>query len=308
MSRNPSFGTYAAKIAIALGNGKPLAFGFDTGSSGLHVFADADLDAPGTGVQCSHTPTSVTYGNAARITFSGVVCYAQLHFEGFTTPATVPLAYLTSASCPTTNPGCRIPNLHSPKAMHGYGVFGAGLTGIMYGAGNVPNPILTLPGRRGSVYSVVLTRDGGELVLGSEEPPNSAEFHLAPGTLPGQRYSFAPTCLFIGGHPIDACMLISFDTGNGVPWIHSMDTHAIPQQDGFVTPGTQLGFGPPGDLQAATLVIAGKSFADEIKVVAIPGRPPLTNVSIQAFFDNIVTYDNTRGIIAVAHAASPTPL
>jgi hypothetical protein len=39
MSRNPYFGTYAAKIAIALGNGKPLVFGFDTGSSGLHVFA-----------------------------------------------------------------------------------------------------------------------------------------------------------------------------------------------------------------------------------------------------------------------------
>lgn len=116
------------------------------------------------------------------------------------------------------------------------------------------------------------------------------------------------TCLFVDGHPIDACMLISFDTGNGVPWIHSMDTDSIPQQDGFVTPGTQLGFGPPGDLRAATSVIAGKSFADEIKVVSIQGRPPLTNVSIQAFFDHIVTYDNTRGIIAVAHVVAPRPL
>ena len=192
--------------------------------------------------------------------------------------------------------------------MHGYGVFGAGLTGIMYGAGNVPNPILTLPGRRGSVYSLVLTRDGGELVLGNEEPTNSVEFHLAPGTLRGQRYSFARTCLFVDGHLIDACMLVSFDTGNGVPWIHSMDTHSIPQQDGFVTRGTQLGFGPPGDMRAATSVVAGKSFADAIKVVAVPGRPPLTNVSIQAFFDHIVTYDNTRGIIAVAHGVAPTPL
>jgi hypothetical protein len=301
MSRNPHFDTYAAKLAIALGNGKPLAFGFDTGSSGLHVFADADLDAPDTGVQCSHTPTSVTYGNPARIKFSGVVCYAQLHFEGFTTPARIPIAHLTSASCPTTNLYCRIPNLHSPKAMHGYGVFGAGLTGIMYGAGNVPNPILTLPGRRGSVYSVILTRDGGELVLGREEPPNSAEFHLTPGTLPGEKYSLPRTCLFVDGHPIDACSLISFDTVNGVPWIHSTDTDSIPAKNGFVTPGTQLGFGPPGDLRAATSVIAGKSFADEIKVVRIPGRPPLTNVSIQAFFDHIVTYDNIRGIIAVAH-------
>jgi hypothetical protein len=44
------------------------------------------------------------------------------------------------------------------------------------------------------------------------------------------------------------------------------------------------------------------SFEDQIKVVAIPGRPPLTNTSIQAFFDHIVTYDNARGIIAVAPA------
>jgi hypothetical protein len=307
VSRNPYFGTYSAQIAIALGNGKPLAFGFDTGSSGLHVFADANLDAPDSGVQCSHTATSVTYGNPPRIIFSGVVCYAQLHFERFTTPTKIPVAYLTSASCPTTNPGCRLPDLHSPKAMHGYGVFGAGLTGIMYGGGNVPNPILTLPGRRGSAYSIILTPAGGELVLGSDEPQNAAEFHLIPGTLPGERYSLPRTCLFVDGRPIDACMLISFDTGNGVPWIHSMDTHSIPTHNGFVTAGTQLGFGPPGDVRAATSVIAGKSFADEIKVVAIAGRSPLTNVSIQAFFDHIVTYDNARGIIFVAHGVDRPP-
>lgn len=303
MSRNPYFGTYAAKIVIALGNGKPLPFGFDTGSSGLHVFADADLDAPGSGVQCSQTPTSVTYGNPARITFSGVVCYAPLHFEGFSTSATVPIAYLTLASCPKTNPGCRIPNLHSPKAMNGYGVFGAGLAGIMYGAGNVPNPILTLPGRRGTIYSVILTRDGGELVLGSEEPSNSAEFHLMQGRFPGETYSLPRACLLVNEHSIGTCLLISFDTGNGVPWIHSTDVDSIPQRDGFVTPGTRLGFAPSEGAQAATSVVAGTSFEDKIKVVGIPGRPPLANVSIQAFFDHIVTYDDARGIIAVAPVA-----
>lgn len=302
VSENPHFGTYSAKIAIALGNGKALPFGFDTGSSGLHVFADADLDKTD-GVRCTQTPTSVTYGNPARITFSGVVCYAQLHFDGVTTPATVPVAYLTTASCPATNPECRIPDLHSPKAMNGYGVFGAALTGIMSGSGNVPNPILTLPGRRGSIYSVILTRKSGELLLGSDEPPSAAEFHLAPGTRAGQRYSFPRTCLFVNGQSIDACLLISFDTGNGVAWIHSATNDGIPQQDGVVKSGTQLGFAPPGDAREATSVVAGTSFADTIKIVDIPGRAPLTNVSIQAFFDHVVTYDNTRGIIAVA----PTP-
>ena len=46
-------------------------------------------------------------------------------------------------------------------------------------------------------------------------------------------------------------------------------------------------------------MLAGSSFDDSIKIVDIPGKPPLTNVSIQAFFDHIVTYDNARGIISV---------
>jgi hypothetical protein len=100
VTQNPRFGTYAAKITIALGDGPPLPFGFDTGSTGLHAFADAELDALGSGVRCSQTPTSVTYGNPPRITFNGVVCYATLHFDGLTTPSAVPVAYLTSASCP----------------------------------------------------------------------------------------------------------------------------------------------------------------------------------------------------------------
>lgn len=303
VSENPRFGTYAASIDVALGDGKSLPFGFDTGSSGLHVFADADLDRT-KGVQCSTTPTSVTYGNPPRITFSGVVCYAQLHFDGLTTPNAVPIAYLTSASCPKTNPGCRIPDLNSPRAMHGYGVFGAGLTGITYGNGNVPNPILTLPGPRGTRYSVILTETDGQLVLGGSEPANGTEFHLAPGVLPGQPFSFPKACLFVNGRPIDACLLISFDTGNGVPWIHSTNTGRIPQRDGLVEPGTRLGFASPGESQEATSVIAGTSFADEIKVLSIPKKPPITNTSIQAFFDRIVTYDAARGVIAVAPVVS----
>ena len=302
VTQNARFGTYSPKITVAIGNGKPLPFGFDTGSSGLHVFADANLDAPNSGVRCTKTPTTVTYGNPARITFSGVVCYAQLHFGESSTPAEVPLAYLTSASCPQTNPNCRLPDLHNPKAMGGYGVFGAGLTGIMNGNGSVPNPILTLPGRRGSIYTIALRHDGGELVLGGSEPEGSAEFQLQPGNRSGQRYTFPRTCLFVNGQPTDTCLLISFDTGNGVPWIHDDGPIAVPQQDGRVLPGTRLGFAPAGSKTEATSVVAGTAFSDSIKVLNIPNRAPLTNASIQAFFDRIVTYDNTRGIIGIAPA------
>jgi len=301
VSQNPHFGTYSAQLSIALGNGKSLPFGFDTGSSGLHVFADARLESTD-GVRCSHTPTKVTYGNPPRITFLGVVCYAQLHLAGFATLEAVPVAYLTSAVCSATNPDCRIPDLHSPKAMHGYGVFGAGLTGIMSGEGYVPNPILTLPGRRGTIYNVILAHDGGRLVLGASEPSGAAEFSLLPGMRPGERYSLPRTCLFVNGRASGVCTLASFDTGNGVPWIHALRLDAIPQRDGFVAPGTRLGFAPPGDPHEATSVVAGTMFADEIRIVAIPNKPPLSNLSIQPFFGHVVTYDDARGIIAVAPA------
>jgi hypothetical protein len=300
--QNPRYGTYSPKISIALGNGKPLPFGFDTGSTGLHVFADANLDAPDSGAQCTQTPTSVTYGNPARITFHGVICNVQLHFEGIATPALVPVAYLTSASCPSTNPTCQIPDLHSPKAMGGYGILGIGLTGVMYADGAVPNPILSLPGRRGSVYSIILTHDGGTLVLGGAEPSGALDFVLPPGTVPGQVFSLPQACLFVDGRKTDACMTISFDTGNGVPWIHTTDSGSIPQQNGIVRSGTRIGWGPPDATQQATSVVAGTSFADSIKVLGIPGHAPITNTSIQGFFGHTVTYDNLRGVIAVSPA------
>jgi hypothetical protein len=173
---------------------------------------------------------------------------------------------------------------------------------VMHADGAVPNPILSMPGRRGSVYSIALTHDSGTLELGGSEPSGAAEFVLPPGTVRGQVYSLPRGCLFVDGRKIGACMTVSFDTGNGVPWIHTMDSAAIPQDDGSVRPGTTIGWGPGDAGVPATSITAGTSFADTIKVLAIPGRKPITNTSIQAFFGHVVTYDNQRGIIAVSPA------
>jgi hypothetical protein len=294
--------TYKAAITVGIGSDKTLPFGFDTGSTGLRVFADADLGAPQSGVQCSQTPTSVTYGNPARIIYSGVVCYAQLHFGTFTTPTTIPFAYLTSASCPSTNPHCNIPDLHSRKAMGSYGVFGAGITGSIGRDGSVPNPILTLPGRLGSTYSILLTHTGGELVLGGTSPPGAERFKLTPGKLVGQKWELGQACLFVDGRATNTCLTISFDTGNGVPWLHSVSNDSVPQANGIVIPSTRVGFAPVGDSEAAISFVAGGSFSDKIKVVEIPGKPPIANVSIQVFLNRTVTYDNTIGEITFSVA------
>jgi hypothetical protein len=215
--RNATYGTYRANVAVAIGNTPSRPFTFDTGSEGLHVYADANLTRPNSRVRCSDVPTQVVYGDPARIIFSGVVCYAPLHFQGVATNEGVPIGYLTSASCAPTNPGCTIPDLHSVKSMGGYGIFGSGLTGIAYGRGDIPNPLLSLPNGLGETYSIALTTSGGKLMVGAVASANAATFAFGKGIAPGQRYSLPSGCLFLNGAVTTHCPLISFDTGNGVP-------------------------------------------------------------------------------------------
>jgi len=286
-------GTYKANINVGIGKLAPLSFVLDTGSTGFHVFKAAKLDAQGSGVNCPEQTITFTVGNPGKITYSGVICYAPLHFGNYTSPAPVEIAYLTSAACTPNNPGCKVPDLNDPKAHGGYGVFGAGLTGVM----PVQNPILALG--FSSRYSIRLTPTGGELVLGSHALPNAAEFHLVPANKPDAKWTFPQGCLFVKGQPISSCLSISFDTGNGVPWIRDSDSSSIPQEGGVVTPGTRIGFAPPGAIAEATSVIAGDARAKRIKV-STPKGASLTNTSIQVFLNHVFTYDNVNGVISVA--------
>ncbi len=288
-------GTYKANINIGIGNLMPLSFVFDTGSTGFHVFKAAKLEAPESGVNCTKKTITFTVGNPGKIIYSGVICYAPLHFGNYASPDPVEIAYLTSAACTPNNPGCKVPNLNNPKAHGGYGVFGAGLTGAM----PVQNPILALPAALSSSYSIRLTRTGGELILGGRALPNVAEFHLIPANKPGAKWTFPQGCLFVNEEPTRSCLSISFDTGNGVPWIRDSDSSSIPQEDGVVTPGTRIGFAPPGASAEATSVVAGDGRANRIKV-STPQGASLTNTSIQVFLNHVFTYDNINGVISVA--------
>lgn len=300
VSQIARLGVYKATIDIGIGNLPPVPIGFDTGSTGLHVFAAADVERPGSGVTCSATPVTFTVGNPGKLTYSGVMCDAVLHYQGFTAPAAVPIAYLTSVACAPDNPGCKIPDLDDPKAHGGvYGVFGAGITGPM----PVPNPILALQAPYGSSFAISLTHDSGELVLGASAPADAMPFQLLPGTRVGERWKSPHTCLFVNGSSTTTCLTISFDTGNGVPWIRDSQSTQIPQSDGLVRPGTTIGFGPPGAHEESTSVVAGTSFAEKIKVEPATAAP-LTNTGIAAFMDHVFTYDAVHGIISVSTATS----
>jgi hypothetical protein len=298
--RNATYGTYRANVAVAIGNTPSRPFTFDTGSEGLHVYADANLTRPNSRVRCSDVPTQVVYGDPARIIFSGVVCYAPLHFQGVATNEGVPIGYLTSASCAPTNPGCTIPDLHSVKSMGGYGIFGSGLTGIAYGRGDIPNPLLSLPNGLGETYSIALTTSGGKLMVGAVASANAATFAFGKGIAPGQRYSLPSGCLFLNGAVTTHCPLISFDTGNGVPWMHATNFDGMPTKNGYLKPDTRSGIGPLGMSAPATSVVAGTSFNNSIGAVIVDKKAPITNPGIQAFFGRTFTYDDRRGVIAVS--------
>lgn len=237
-------GTYKASLDVGIGNLRPIPFGFDTGSTGLHVFADVSFVGSNTGIRCTQTPTKVVYGNPPRMEFSGVMCFARLHIGAATTAQPVPIAYLTQARCLAhAPPGCKPPDVSDYHDMHSYGVFGAGLTGVIHGRGIAPPALLGLPGRYGRVYSIVLTPSSGELILGSHVPPGAALFHLIRKS-GSSRMEFAqgPACLFINDAPIHTCLTVSFDTGNGVPWLHNVPIALLPHHKERLDSGTQLGF------------------------------------------------------------------
>lgn len=307
-------GTYKATLNVGIGSLQQIPFGFDTGSTGLHVFADVTFTGADSGIRCSHISTQVVYGNPPREKFLGVMCYARLHIGAATTPAAVPFAYLTKVVClANAPPGCP-PDIHSFKSMGGYGVFGAGLTGVISGKHIAPPPLLRLPGRYGLFYSVVLGADSGDLILGSRLSPDATMFRLRPTTnVKGQRWAQGSACLFVNGQPINTCLIIAFDTGNGVPWLHNVTNPLLPLSCGtctncdsceLVTAGTSIGFGHVIGGPEATSVIAGTEFSNSIADVPVSGGRIMTNTGIQVFFHHIVTYDAKDGAIFFAPAGA----
>lgn len=300
MSRTAA-GTYKANLKVGIGDLQPISFGFDTGSTGLHVFSDVSLNSsgPNSGITCTQTATTVVYGNPPRTEFFGVMCYARIHIGAVTTPEPVRFAYLTKAEClPTAPPGCVAPDPSNYQQMKSYGIFGAGLTGVISGKKIAPPPLLKLPGRYGRMYSIILGPKQGELILGSRVPPGASRFRLQNvATVPGEKWTQGEACLYVDEQSINTCLIISFDTGNGVPWLHNVPPNGLLQvNDGLVMPGTRIGFGRVVTHNEAFTVLAGSESWNSIKDISVPGRI-MTNTSIQVFFGQIVTYDAVNGAI-----------
>lgn len=295
--------TFKPMLSVGIGSLPQLPITLDTGSVGLVVFDIPGI--PGNGTTCSSGDSfSVSFGNPRRVTYSGMICKGPISLAGFTSTPTIRFGLLTTLTyCAST---CKTP--HDNYLAGIYGVFGAGIAPGL----ELPNPLRTLPDAHGRRFMLRLnanTTVPSYLVLA---PPWRFDAAIFPqgeqivGARKRPTYDKGQGCVMVNPQPASVCPLVSFDTGNGVPWFHATIPNLLTVTEKnitFVVPGTIIGVAPRLGGPPAFTLVAG-DIPDEFRVEDLTSN--LINVSIQAFFGNDVTYDGEQGVIAVAPTkASP---
>ena len=296
--------TYKAALQVGIGSLPAMSIGFDTGSVGLELFAVPGI--PGNGTACTNETISVSYGNPLRVTYGGVLCYGEINLAGVISTPRIPFGLLTSMTFCAPGYQCKTP--HENFADGIYGVFGAGISPAAVG---LPNPLRTLPGAYGKRFMLRLKADSGEhssLILAPRWHYDAAifpQFKQTVGALNLPVYDKGKGCILVNEKETGVCALVSFDTGNGVPWLH-VTVPSLPTIIGsngvrYVAPGTTIGLAPRRGGTSPVSLVASTTFAGEFRYT--DRSSDLINVSIQAFLGNDVTYDGEQGVITVA----PTP-
>lgn len=295
--------TYKASLQVGIGS-QWLQIGIDTGSVGLVLFATPGIR--GSGARCSGPgtgPISVEYGNPHRVTYGGHTCIGAISLAGVISTPPIPFALLTSTTWCAPDLQCGTPQQNYAKG--DYGIFGVGI-----GPGTLlPNPLRTLTGAYGKRFMLRLNSTDGASSFLILAPPwrfDAAIFPQSDQTvgalnLPG--YDKGQGCLLYieDEKQTSVCPLVSFDTGNGVPWLHVdvLGLNTVPGPNGitYVAPGMTLGFAPRPGAPAAFSLVTSDSFAGEFRYESVGN---LINVGMQAFLGNDVTYDAEQGVITVA--------
>lgn len=288
-------------ISVGVGSLQPpLPITLDTGSVGLVLFAVPGI--PGNGTACNQS-FSVSFGNPLRVTYSGMICTGTINLAGLISTPSIPFGLLTATTFCAQGFQCKTPQENYAAGV--YGVFGVGL-----GPGlDLPNPLRTLPGAYGQRFMLRLnanTNALSSLMLAPAWRFDAAVFPQGPqtvGALKLPTYGKGPGCVLVNGQASSVCPLVSFDTGNGVPWFHvsipNLPT-VTPNPNGptFVAPETTMGVSPSLGGPPAFTLVAGDTFAGEFGYEDFTSN--LINVGIQAFLGNDVIFDGEQGVITVA--------
>jgi hypothetical protein len=290
-------------VSVEVGGSSPVPVYLDTGSSGLHIFADAVPTGPASGVTVSSRQSDITYQGGYR--FIGVVASAVITIGPQATAGAVPFSLVTAASCTAAKPACPaaggIGGYESARGVEG--ILGIGTESSQ---GGVISPLLGMPGSLADSWGLALRGTTGALVLGAAAllggHPAPTTFQMrSAGTIAGRslwRDDRVPLCVSVG--TIQQCTHGLFDSGTASfqisgPVLGQAPTVAGSRQvvAGLPVTVTQLGGASPfwtfttGTTKSENTVRLG------------PELGSFVNTGAQVFYDFGVVYDDTAGTISL---------
>jgi hypothetical protein len=290
---------YQPAVNISVAGGPPTQIMFDTGSTGLYIFASQ------VGTQnLKETQHPVTYGYGDGVKYDGTLVYAPVTIGGVTTKP-IPIVVIHRVYCSDQKPNCPVaqddPN--NPVAHNGfYGTMGVGMT--MIPKDKVYSPMRALPGNYGSGFVIQgLSEQGGNLIIGLT-PDNTAGFNKVQldqkGTYPDGSPMYNDKGLkvryTINGR--SRVLTTAFDTGgNEAPHFFSDGSMGFQMtRSKIVPPGSQFEAKREGafDWQLTT---AREFGPEQVKFKPKPAgaAAPWFNTGVGFFYDFDVMYDYQQG-------------
>jgi Protein of unknown function (DUF3443) len=288
-------------VNVRVGGSKSVPVYLDTGSSGLHIFANAV--STGSGVTVSSQKSDITYEGGSK--FVGVVASAVVTIGSQATAAPVSFALVNDIRCTAAKPACAaaggISGYESSKGA--YGILGIGMQSSQ---GGVTSPLLGMPGGLADSWSLALHGTTGRLVLGAaaslgrRAAPTTFQLKSA-GTVAGRplwRDDRVPLCLSVG--TVQQCTHGLFDSGTGSfqisgPVLGQAPTVAGSQQ---VVAGLAVTVTEPGVAAPFWTFTTGTTKSEDLMRIG-PESGSFVNTGVQVFYDFRVLYNDTAGTISL---------
>jgi hypothetical protein len=294
-------GGAAPMVKVRVGLSTPVPVFLDTGSSGLHIFANAVDTSPGSGVTVTSQTSNITYRGGVK--FSGVVASAVIKVGSQVTAVPVPFSLVSEASCTATKPSCAAAGgINAYESSKGaYGVLGIGMQSS---EGGVTSPILGMAGDLGDSWSLRLSGTTGALVLGAPARvrPAVVSFQMkSMGTVGGKALwadSSLPLCVAVGS--TQACVPGLFDSGTASFQVSGPILGQVPTNTGSrtVVSGLSVNISQSGAAAPFWSFTTGTAKSEDLIKLGTTTHP-FVNTGVQAFYDFTIVYNDVSGTVAL---------
>lgn len=299
-------GSYQAGIHVSVAGGPSTLVLFDTGSVGLHIFANQ------VGTQgLVKTNKVVVNGYGDGEMYSGVIAYAPVTIGGVTT-SSIPIVLVQKVYCAQNKPTCPVahddPTNPSPDSGFFYGTMGVSMqtepTKGMPKA-TLYSPLRALPGNYGNGFIIKnMSTEGGSVVIGLT-PDNTQGFSKVQLSTMG-KYPDGATVYNDKGltahyriGKLDRDFQTAFDTGgNSAIHFFSANNLGLPvNKNKAVKPNLPFEASLPGGFNWSFKT--GNTPGVNLVTIkpALAGKPTYINTGITFFFDYDVMYDVQNGYL-----------